>query len=390
MFYKDKVYDIPKEINHTKIATQAGGRGKHCFVMDCPEAIKNRIGRSDNSKLLLKVFFTILFNPVKKIEDYKWGDDPIKGGQRKNTRLLDATIIQNLMVQENLASRVYAWVTVNYKGKVVLAQVVDKLGYGESKTIDGEVRIADFQKTHDQAIAVGDKVKKLGEKYGFKMVANHFSKWDEIDSKLIDFQMYELDKNYYDKTKELYREGTKWGKIYYQPIPEMGLNKGPRDMQKRIREMQLDKIDFENKTVLDIGCSGGDFVRYVLDNGAKRAVGLDETPVANGARAMANAMKYWNADFYGVDLNRERTESLRKKTEIEKFDIVFYLSMFRHVHFPSFIWEMCKEKSVIEWNNWKTEDEILNLVKEKFNVEIQGRTTDHGEFGKPFYISNPK
>ena len=388
MFYKDRVYNLSKDLDHTKIATQAGGRGKHCFVMDCPEEIKGRLGRKNN--LLLKVFFTIPYSKTNKIEDYLWGDNPQKGGQKKNTRLLDATIIQNISEQEGLAPRVYAWVLVNYQNKVVIAQVVEKLGYEESKKVDGEVLIADFQKTHDRAITAGDKVKKLGEKYGFRMVANHFSRWDEIDEKLIDFQMYELERPYYEKVKEAYREGTKWGKIYYQPIPEMDLNKGPRNREKRIQEMELDKIDFKGKTVLDIGCSGGAFMRYALDNGATRVVGLDEVKVADGARAMANAMKYWNADFYGVDLNRENTESLRKKTGVEKFDIVFYLSMFRHVHFPSFIWEMCGEKSIIEWNNWKTEDEILDLVKERFNIETQGRTTDHGEFGKPFYISNPK
>ena len=198
MFYKEKVYDIPKEIDHRKIATQSGGRGKHCFVMDCPQKIKDKIGRIDN-KLLLKVFFTIPFSKIKKIEDYLWGDNPKKGGQKKNTRLLDATIIQNIALSEGLAPRVYAWVIVKYKEQEVVAQVVEKLGYEEKKTIDGEVMIADFKKTHDQAIAVGDRVKNLGEKYGFKIICNNFSRWDEIDGKLIDFQMYGLERNYYDK-----------------------------------------------------------------------------------------------------------------------------------------------------------------------------------------------
>ncbi len=104
---------------------------------------------------------------------------------------------------------------------------------------------------------------------------------------------------------------------------------------------------------------------------------------------MSNELGFYNAEYRGVDLLKTNTQELRKLTGFEKFDYVFYLSMFRHVYFPSYIWEMCGGTAILEWNNWKPEPVIRDMIREKFKILDVGRTTDHGT-GKWYYICQPK
>ena len=68
---------------------------------------------------------------------------------------------------------------------------------------------------------------------------------------------------------------------------------GPRDSERRIKELGLDQIDFKNKTVWDVGCAGGFFTRYAIDRGAKRVIGFDNEATVNAARNMANYLGYF-------------------------------------------------------------------------------------------------
>lgn len=352
----------------------SNGKGKHCFIYKCFKDVKQELGL-ENKKVLLKVFY---IEPLKngEVENVNWGDDPKDGNPRKNTTLFEATQIQNICYWEGLAPQVHAIIIVKWKGKEYLAQVTDDLG-------------TNFKETHKDAQFTYDKVKELGKKYGFANDRDDVSMWDVIDDKLIDFQTFAFNQDYIPFLKDYYSNKTKWGKRYYHRIPELKLNGSPRNMETRLTEMNLDEFDFEGKSVLDIGCSGGVFINHVLEKNARVAIGVDFPDVIEGARLMSNHLRYYNAQYYGIDLLNTTTEKLREIIGVKKFDYVFYLSMFRHTHFPSFIWELCKGTAIIEWNNWKTEEEIRDLVQTRFNIIREGRTTDHGT-GKPFYICKPK
>jgi len=388
------IYDLEVKIEDYKLpSTQFEGRGKHCFIYDCPDWVKVLFGLEEK-KVLLKVFRSIPINDNTDISKLKWGDDPVGDNPRRNANFINATRIQNIAHMNGLAPRVYGLCTAIYDGKKVVVQITDDVRgkvENEQKGIKPRTKpIANFVTEHKDAEPIYEKVIQLGNEYGFEVDKKDVSKWDVVNGQLLDFQTFDFNEKYLEKIRKIYKDGTKWGKIYYHAIPELGLSGGPRKMDKRIEEMRLEDIDFEGKTVLDLGCSGGLFINYALEHGATKAVGIDFPDAVEGARLASNHLGYFNADYYGMDLQKETTDSIRKATGVEKFDIVFYLSMFRHIHFPSFVWEMCKETAIIEWNNWKTEEsgEIKEMVKEKFEIKREGRTTDHGT-GKPFYICEP-
>lgn len=350
----------------------SSGRGKHCFLYQCPETLKEELGL-EGKEIALKVFDEIKNN--KPYGQMKWGDDPTDPTGRRNTLFKDATIIQNICAWLGLAPRVYAIVRARWKGEEYVAQVTDW--------------IPDVFNSYEEAYALYLKVVKMGNEYGWEVAKQDVSQWDVRGGKLVDFQTFKLNDKYREVLHYKYKEGTKWGKIYYQENEAMGLSGGPRNFEQRVREMGLEEIDFEGKTVLDIGCSGGNFVTYALDRGAKKAVGIDLSYVAKGARWAANNSGHYRADFYGVDIINQDTEGLSKILGEEKFDIVFYLSMLRHTHFPSFVWKMCRETAIIEWNNWRPECVTRAIVDEKFKVIKSLRTMDHGD-GKPVWICKPK
>ena len=395
------IYDFNLEIpdDFKRPTNPFFGSGKHCFLYECPDYIKKRFNL-DNKKVVLKVFNIEPFNDGDDIHEINWGDDPTGDNPRINTTLIEATKIQNICWWNGLAPRVYVIGTVKYNDNIYPAQLtedlrsdnVDKDKYMKNSaknTRPSRVPIANFSKNHEEAEVIYEKVIELGEKIGFEVDKKDVAMWDVIDGKLIDFQTFAFNDDYIPNLKSEYSEKTKWGKKHYHKIPELELNGGPRDMKTRIKELGLDKINFMGKTVLDLGCSGGLFVNYALEHGAKRVVGVDFLADTEGARGMSNELEYFNADYIDCDLREMDTTELRKRTGQEKFDIVFYLSMFRHVHFPSFIWEMCNDFALIEWNNWKTMSEIRELVETKFDIIESGPTTDHGS-GKEYYKCIPK
>jgi len=354
---------------------QYRGRGKHCFVVRATDEVREKFGLL-HKKLLLKVFHLDPIDEGTDISKIKWGDDPKGDNPRLNTTIMEATKIQNICHFEYVAPKVHALLTVIFREKLYLAQLIDDLG-------------ADFKEHHTDSYAVYERIKELGAKYGFTNQKDDVSKWDVLQDKLIDFQTFWFTEEHKKKIVQIYKDKTKWGKIYYHECPALELTGGPRNMAKRVIEMGLDKVDFKDKTVLDIGCSGGIFINYALDRGAKRAVGLDFKECVQGARLASNESEHFNAEYYGIDLLKTNTKYLQGLMNIDKFDIVLYFSMFRHVHFPDFVWELCGDMAIIEWNNWKSEEEIKGLVGKQFNINKEGRTTDHGT-GKPFWFCKPK
>ncbi len=371
------IYNLAYQITEDfKLPTEQHlGRGKHCFVIKPTPFLKDFFGLG-HKKLLLKVFHLDPINDGTDLNKIKWGDDPKGDNPRLNTTIMEATKIQHICHFEYAAPKVHALLTVIFQEKLYLAQLVDDLG-------------SYFNDKHEDCYGVYERVKELGAKYGFTNDKDDVSKWDVLQDKLIDFQTFWFTEEHIKKITQIYKDKTKWGKIYYHESPALGLTGGPRDMQKRIKEMGLNDIDFRGKTVLDIGCSGGAFVNYALQRGAKRAVGLDFKEDVQGARLASNEAEYFNAEYYGIDLRNTNTKYLQGLTGIDKFDIVLYFSMFRHVHFPDFVWELCRDTAIIEWNNWKGEADVKKIVSKKFNINKEGRTTDHGT-GKPFWFCTPK
>jgi hypothetical protein len=96
-----------------------------------------------------------------------------------------------------------------------------------------------------------------------------------INGKLVDWQGAGFKDDYEEALKQRYAQYTMFGESKYQTLPELGIQDGIRKTDIRIKDLGLDKIDFKNKNVIDIGCSGGNFLMYASSMGAKRLTGID-------------------------------------------------------------------------------------------------------------------
>ena len=149
--------------------------------------------------------------------------------------------------------------------------------------------------------------------------------------------------------------------------------------------MRLDMIDMDivkGKTVLDIGCNNGYFVRKALEHGATRAVGVDKSDCIEGARELS---KGTNAEFWQTNL-----DSPEFRKYCPRFDVVFLLSVITHVRdkeeFLNWLDDKVKYMLVFESNHGERNKQHIDLVNKHMyfeDVEFLGRS-DIPE--KPHYI----
>jgi len=340
-------------------------RGKCCFILqEGLGEIRRDFGRP---KAILKVFFT---EGTKTWGDPDWGGYGLERNREigRASLLDESTTIQNLCWMGGLAPRVYGLVEVEKNGKVFPAQVTE--------FIEGEVGGVD-------KLAIIDKIEKYLFKFDVRsshkeMVSQH----DFINGKLIDFQGFTFRKGSRDKIIAYIRETGKYGKAHYQSIPELGVSAKPRDTESRIKEMGLDKVDFNGKNVLDIGCNSGVFCNYASKMGAKRVLGIDMPNNVLAAKVLAFYLGYHNNDYVFFDLRNERP--------VIDFDvdITLLLSMVCHIGLPEWIGEITKELLIVEENARGSKYDTgkwSKMLLEWFNdVYTFGFTNDHNpDFPKP-------
>lgn len=328
--------------------------GKHCFF------IKHK-GKG------LRVFHSYPLKDWRGLKTFRWGDPKIGGAPDRSCLLVDATKIQNIAWMYDLAPRVYEIVKVKVGKKKYWGQVLDDVG-------------DQFVKNHDDALGIYNEVRELGAYYGFINEKADVSKWDVViykgKHKLVDFNTFHFDDTYKQKLAKKYSEVGRYGAKYYHSIPELGLTQGPRQNEKRIIWMQLDQLDFKNKSVLDIGCAGGYFCRYAKSRGASDVVGVDYPDVKNtdptfGARLISNELCYWNIDYVELDLTKNFID--------EKFDYTFFFSMSYHVpNVLELLSRMTKELCIVE-DNSRMRNADVTLKKFFKKVELRGLVTDRGE-----------
>lgn len=318
----------------------------------------------DPEKCAIKIFYG---NPLEKGEsvfDAKWGDDS-KDGVRRNTKLFDGTRIQNICWWHKLSPRVYAMFEAEYQGQRVACQLTEFIEGDEAKDQHYVAAV------HKQAV-------KLGEGYKFFEEKDLLNTKDVIGGKLVDLQQFAFKPDYVDVVKRIYTERGKYGKVYYQDVPELGFSGGPRKSQDRIDYMQLDKIDFTDKVVWDIGCAGGFFCRYALDRGAKIVYGMDEENTCYAAFMVSNHLGKFNIDYRACDLSKGIPE------DIPDADIAFFLSMNFHIPIPE---RLLRVPTVIFEDNGKESRKETTLHRPWTHhfkhITLVGKGKDHGD--KPVY-----
>lgn len=325
--------------------------GKHCFV------------HPYKSGYILKIFHSYPLKNFDHLEDAMWGDPPaVVGYPNMSVPLTDATKIQNICWMYGISPRVYEIVGIKIKDKKYWAQLQDDAGEG-------------FSDTHMHAQPIYEIAKKIGELHGFHNDKDDVSMWDVVNGKLVDFNTFHFSKDHIAKTQGVYEKMGNYGKTYYHPVEEIDIVKSPRNNNARVKWMGLDKIDFNGKSVLDIGCAGGWFSRYAKKHGAEYVLGLDWPDVKGSDPVMAsyiaaNELMMWDIDFENVNLLEEKI--------VEKFDIVFFFSMSFHVGVLEWLADATKGLCVVEDNSRKkdADTELKKLFK---RVEYIGESTDRGE-----------
>src|SRR5262249_45487759 len=99
----------------------------------------------------------------------------------------------------------------------------------------------------------------------------------------------------------------------------------------RFMEEQMDKVDFRNKTVLDIGCWDGYWSFYAERRGAKSVLATDDRSQnwADGRGLLLAKELYGSSVQVNQDLSVYQLASLN-----QRFDIILFLGVYYHLHDP--------------------------------------------------------
>lgn len=340
--------------------------GKQAFIdrnePELSEACK-MYGRNPDS-CAIKVFYGNPLGEGEKLTDALWGDNPDLSNPhdvRKNTKLFDGSKIQNILWWHGLAPRVYGIFEAEYEGNRVACQLVEYI-------------TGDRAKDDEEIYHVYGRVKEFGKNYHFSDVKNILNRNDVISGKIVDVQQFAFDRDAINVFKNIYIEKGRYGKVYYQDIPELDLWGGPRKSEDRIKYLSLDKVDLKGKVVWDVGCAGGYFLRWARLNGATRAIGFDNADTIYSAFMIGTWLGFFNIDYVECDLRRGI-----KDDTVPKADVALFLSM--NFHVP--IHKQILEAPVVVFEDNGKETRHNDVLGEPWisnfnNIEFVGRGEDHG------------
>jgi len=184
---------------------------------------------------------------------------------------------------------------------------------------------------------------------------------------------------------DVIREGQfpyKRRKYQYQSIEEENMI-GIRDMEHRYSILDL-PTNFNNKTVLDLGCSLGMVCIMAKLRNADFCVGLDNNEsTIDVARRYIEEKKYKDIKLFVYDINNG-IDGLISLIGPQKFDYVFALSIMKHVNSES-LFEIInfytKDVCWFEGHNKQNEIKIEKLLTKNLvfkKIEFLGCTTDRG------------
>jgi len=289
--------------------------------------------------------------------------------------------IQNIFWLNGMAPRIKKIVKVNYDNEERDALVMGYLP--KVNRYDYVLQINKIKQIcNDNFIQWNDQ----GEDQELHDIGN----W--IKDRFIDYGGFKfIDKQkYIDKLNKKIESQTHFGKSYegrkarYQS--DDGLD-GKRKTQYRIDKMKLKDIDFNNKTVLDIGCNLGMFSQYAKKRGAANVIGFDiNEDIIHCAKEYANIKGIYDIEFLTTDIDWDRKH---KRPKMPSADIVFYLAMSQYLGFDPDILNLANEILIYEGH---ADEDAENTKKELLKVfpivEDLGYTDDRSI--RPIFICRKK
>jgi SAM-dependent methyltransferase len=326
--------------------------GRHAFIAHNAALEAELARRFGRGGLCLKVFPK---SGGMERDEYRWGSRDFMPTFDETTKA------QNLLAWHGLAPRVYE---VAALPDGTLAQVTDFVQDNARKKRGAVAEAMEF------CGIVSDRHPKTGSQpsdwRGGLLVDCCGLRFADVDAYLNGLR---------DRAS-----GTLWGRPGdrgYQGAAEIGLE-GRRTFVRRLGWMRLDEVDFQGKTVLDLGCNLGNFCREAARRGAARVVGVDLPDTAAAAFEIANWAELWNVDFLGLNLPEEAAE-IRRLSGVDAFDIVFLLATVRHIGgWADWINDLCADVLYLEGHSVDEVDTYAAALAADFaTVKYMGTTKDH-------------
>lgn len=132
----------------------------------------------------------------------------------------------------------------------------------------------------------------------------------------------------------------------YHPDPRHSI-KSDRKVLSRLAFISS-KVDFQDKIVLDLGCSGG-FFSFELSKVAKKVIAIDgDEEIIARNKSLQRELGIRNIEFIHSNINRDILSS------VGKVDVTLFLSVFHH---------MLTSSDAYDWNNGLKFDEIKAMLE---------------------------
>jgi SAM-dependent methyltransferase len=344
----------------TEVVADENNEGVFSFICRDPKLIsdaRTMFGR-EGGKLTIKIF---QFPLAGKIEEYIWGKE--FNDREKKSLLIEAVKAQNLCAIEGIAPRVYALFLIRRKNLLYPALLTEDLGQGR------ETSREELERVYYKAEKVL-KDKGITPPF-FDMYAHGIN---IVGGKWVDFQGAHLTEEYEKQLKDRLSKSATWVGNFYQQADDLGID-GFRKTENRIKTLGIDQIDFNNKNVLDIGCSAGVFCNYAYEHGAKRVVGIDKLEIVTASMEYSNYRGNFNIDYLGMDY---ADINAPVETEVQKFDVVLYLSVYDYFSYTEKTHRFVKDILIFEQNGKETDEQVLERLHKFFGkIELKSHASDY-------------
>jgi hypothetical protein len=346
----------PVVFDSTDVMVPAGESGVHTFMYRGAGLDMLRTAfKRDN--IAAKIHYNPLY-PGEQLSEYIWGVYYSPAGEQ--SRLKEACAIQNIASMRHLAPRVYGWALWRDKhGQLHPVQITEDRGkcdWGQSRDNVREIYLA---------------LKKLGNELGWQVPGADAGVQNVVHGAWVDFQGFQFTPDYETKMIDRFWLGTQWGDRPYQQAVDTPVTRNTcRNINHRISDLGLSALDFTPQHVLDIGCSGGQFLNYLTSHYGARGTGYDTERATLAAAEYSAYFGYWNVDYIVADLSNPHAVQTRA-------DLVLFLSMSRHVGLPEYVKRAATKRLIIEAHE-EHNQQVEAWLGSEFEIVRTHISTDYG------------
>lgn len=284
--------------------------------------------------------------------------------------LWEKMIISNILSLRNVAPRIYDIVKLQSGETTAFAFVVQHI---DGRVVTGQAASRFFKQF--KRVLVEEEIEIFAESTNIDFRSPSYNKnivSDSTGTYYVDIQEFGINrKGHHKRLVEAMHDITHFGasqpfrpkKYAYQSVPGASAL-GKRDSLYRISNLDeflgRQLVDYQNSTVLDVGCNLGIFTAHALSRGARWVVGLDTPKIIQVSKQFLIEGGFSRFDLIGCDLRQSDVSDL---LPFRKFDLLLFLSVEMHIGFPEWLSEMDFRYFLYEGHENESVKEIATNVK---------------------------